>query len=594
MATALLLNSMPDIRHCLMKGLHKGSLLFSMHPGVDAILREEYQLSCRCLSRFIAHKEIFSFKELASAQVDVLLDYLDNRIAPLLNERHQLRMRYFRPLYSYLGKYHYFRNLALLAMVRGIISEFRIDKLLIYDAPLNQFLSGCTATLSRVFPRFLDNVALEFLSGEGEGTKDRWKMEGIAIHQLFLNLTREPFRRVGRLLGLLDIYCQARGNPSRRQSLLIYERLYNLQGVLPNLRRYHLIYYLAQGEAPLGFKKKKWHHPTALSVEAAALPDNGNPYDRLFVEDACDDFSCHIGSYEDSIETLKEIRDRHDIRAGIWGVPPISGLKSLIFEYLQSEGIPVIGAQHGSVYGDSYKPWHFDSDFSRCDRFLSFGFTREDLQRLYPGKAISCAIDPVGMALAQEYSQRKRKIDVLFPLANSLSVLAEGLSRLPPHELADRQAAILKYLDSRSGLDVYVKPVPFSTVEMCCQMPLLRRLKNLRVVDDMSLEYFLRRYHPRIVIIEFPSTPLFEVLPLDMEIFLMNDPIQPFEKRALELLQRRVHYCEDVGVLIRDLEDFIEGRCPPKRDGGFVGHYVRRNDVFSGIQGIIDGIVRNH
>ena len=94
----------------------------------------------------------------------------------------------------------------------------------------------------------------------------------------------------------------------------------------------------------------------------------------------------------------------------------------------------------------------------------------------------------------------------------------------------------------------------------------------------MKLEEYLEKYSPRIIIIECPSTPLFDCLQLDAEIFLLNDPIIPFEKYALQEIKKRVHFSEDCTDLIDQLKLFLNGKIKPKRNQEFYNHYVYKNN----------------
>ena len=41
-------------------------------------------------------------------------------------------------------------------------------------------------------------------------------------------------------------------------------------------------------------------------------------------------------------------------------------------------------------------------------------------------------------------------------------------------------------------------------------IPILNKLKNIEVVNDINFNQFLDNYDPKIVIIEYPSTPLYQ------------------------------------------------------------------------------------
>ena len=92
----------------------------------------------------------------------------------------------------------------------------------------------------------------------------------------------------------------------------------------------------------------------------------------------------NIRQYLCYVQKLKYFHENRPISLGVWGSPPDHGSGALIFEYLKVKKVKIIGAQHGCCYGEMYEPIHIDSDFMRCDYFLSYGFTQDDLKRIYP------------------------------------------------------------------------------------------------------------------------------------------------------------------------------------------------------------------
>ena len=196
-------------------------------------------------------------------------------------------------------------------------------------------------------------------------------------------------------------------------------------------------------------------------------------------------------TYLKALLIMDTINDKNPICLGIWGNSPIQGMKALITEYIQSKKRPVIGGQHGGIYGDCYEPWHFDSDFDRCDYFISYGFTESDLKRLYPYKKVKTKILPFGQVSDILNCKNKKKIiDILFPITNCLSMFGGGMSRTPPSQLAKRQIAILEYLNSLNNVKSYIKPFMLSNYDNCAVLPVLKRLEKLKIVDYMPLKMF--------------------------------------------------------------------------------------------------------
>ena len=324
------------------------------------------------------------------------------------------------------------------------------------------------------------------------------------------------------------------------------------------------------------------------------IEDIKNPLILLFLKDIGKDFSTNIGKNIAAIDPLREIEREYPISLAIWGNPPIERTKALIFEYLRSRGVKILGAQHGCLYGEYFEPWHFDSDFNRCDVYISYGFTESDLKRLYPDREVDMKIFPLGAARKSPNNHPKKKIDILFPITNSMSFFNGGMTRIPIDKLTDRQIILLEYLNSLEGVKIYIKPFPYSYTKKYSVLSVLNKMKNLKVVDHLSLRDFIEVYSPRAVLIEYPSQPLFDVLHLDTEIFLMNDPIHHYEKQALKELAMRVHYSEDTNEVIHKLDLFLKGKLEKKREDTYYRHYVYKENPENNILRLIDDLVEGN
>lgn len=396
---------------------------------------------------------------------------------------------------------------------------------------------------------------------------------------------------IKKLLDVLYANVKSRFFSADAGTIVLYEPLYDLTFLKGELKGYNVFYYpRVNADKAIGFKNGNYN--VNVDVDFPDLDYRGDLLINIFMEDIQADFLRNIAGYMSAIVRLRSAAKRHSISLAIWGNPPISGIKALIFEYLSSEGVTVLGGQHGCLYGEALVPWHFESDFNRCDYFVSYGFTREDLSRLYPDKKPRCVILPFG-ASKPVYSSAKKEIDILFPIVNTISIFQGGMLRITPEKLASRQVKLLEYLDSLAGCSVIIKPFPYSNFDSCGPLIDLKRLKRLQVVDNMGLKEFLQKYSPRAVLIEYPSQPLFDCLNLDAEIFLMNDPINPYEERTLEFLRRRVHYAENVGEVIAKMNMFLKGKLKAKRDNTFYNHYVYKEHRRERILRKIDELVQS-
>jgi hypothetical protein len=191
---------------------------------------------------------------------------------------------------------------------------------------------------------------------------------------------------------------------------------------------------------------------------------------------------------------------------------------------------------------------------------------------------------PVGsykeeMSAAQrKESPEKQTIDILFPMAMSMSFFLEGF-RIRTNQLYQYQKQLTEFLDNLPDVAVRIKPVPNHDENSCATVQQFKRLKRAQVLSGMTLRECLKSFRINAVLLEYPSTTLFEVLGEDLEIFLLCDPVLPFSPEALDLLKKRVHYFETTADVIEAIRKWVTGDLPKKRDTAFMEKYVSKPDT---------------
>ena len=138
---AVILHSIEDAEHCISNKLHVDKYIFSTHAAIDVYLNEKMGIACQCLSNYWTAEEIVAGREIISERVDSVLVKFDNEIAQTINDNFKLNMKYFSPLYSYVGKHHYSIYYFLIKSLEKIINKYNLCRIDIYDHPLNMFLN---------------------------------------------------------------------------------------------------------------------------------------------------------------------------------------------------------------------------------------------------------------------------------------------------------------------------------------------------------------------------------------------------------------------------------------------------------------------
>ena len=569
----VILNNISDASDFLKRGLLKNSeIILSTYAGVNLYLKKEYGINSYCLSEFFNSCDVPKIKREVSVSVEKILGVLDTEISPRINEQANLEMKqYFSCLYGYTGKFHFAGYIFLIKAIGKIKEKYDIEQLYLYNYRFDNFLKT-TTDLAYIIGRFFPEIKIKILEGNGKNGFADLLGRGIGLG-LFRKLIKDKYVKMSRQYSRVNY----RHPPALTKTIFLNDYLHDLFFLKEKLKDYRTIYFDDKNDTLLGVPVLKNHISLDLDVaiqKSDAFIDNCTEIEKVFLKDIKEDFIKNKNNLFDVLYTLDTLHRKTPVQLSIWGMPPASGSMALVYEYLRSRGVKTIGAQHGCLYGDSFEPWHFDLDFNRCDYYISYGFNNFDLKKLYPDMEHNLKIMPLGSKQPAKTVKRKKRIDFLFPATNGLNIFRGGMLRLLPHELMERQVQIIKFLDSLSNCSSYLKPFRGSNHLNFPIFSLLKELKYVKHNDKVSLNEFLGYFEPRAVIIELPSQPLFDVLHLDSEIFLMGSSAQPYETEVLEELKKRVYYTNDLNELFSWLNLFIKGQLPPRRNPDFYNHYV--------------------
>jgi hypothetical protein len=301
------------------------------------------------------------------------------------------------------------------------------------------------------------------------------------------------------------------------------------------------------------------------------------------------DFTARLAYFMAPAVHMQRIHDCYGVTAAGWTVPLVGTPSRLASEALMRQGVPVAGLQHGGCYLSQHLgEKHFMTDFAACTHFISYAADQECFEDAYSagerrayGAVRCCTVLPGGNADHASPRQGAEPVDVVFPVTNAVDLF--WTCRTGADRLARAQCAVLEALEARTDLRSIVKPFPHASRDSIAVTSALRGLRHAQVVQ-MGWRDFLERYRPSLAVIEFPSTPLYEALAYDMDIFLLTDPTAPFTERALRLLERRVHVFHTADELTQALLRYSPQQGGKLRDTAFSRAYVNTACPLSGIE----------
>jgi hypothetical protein len=96
-----------------------------------------------------------------------------------------------------------------------------------------------------------------------------------------------------------------------------------------------------------------------------------------------------------------------------------------------------------------------------------------------------------------------------------------------------------------------------------------------------SLPNIISKFGFDLVIIDYPSTPLYEVILSESEVILFEDPSIPYKKESRDSISERVHLVKNISQFCYKIEKYINGSLRKKsKSTSFVNDYVFNDNTF--------------
>ncbi len=556
-------------------------LVFCTHSAATSFLISKLSINAVNVSDMFSLDEIVSIKRLAVTNIQDMLKSLDAYNKERIDEAFGMDIELFYASFSYMGYVQLTSYYSLKAAIDKIIKNFKIEELYIFDSKINEIFET-DFLISDFIGEVLDLkwLSVSFLTKPvkevGNPAPSVRFMVGSASSKIKSFKFNAKFFLYNSLSRVLS--------PASKK-VLFFGQMYGLRAVLLQLTPFQKINIFRVPDDSAENKNFNFETP------------NINDSVCFFLAKECISFvESKIGRLLFASSYAKELLGKNEISTAVWASPPaLNPVESVFFEILKHSGVKIIGAQHGNCYVDQYAPEHLYSDFDRCDYYFSYGFTDDDIRSVYPNNTRYPKIIPIGKAKLNALSNvksTKEIIDILFPITNTISLLSGGMTRLPFGVLCEVQRKILDFLASLDDKNVYVKPFAGSSEQNACIGSWNFDFKRMHYINDISLVEFLTKYTPKIAIIEYPSSPLVDVMDLDTEIFLLADPLTPYNQDALERLKKRVHCFDNIEELLYSLGMFLDGELPSKRDDSYMLHYLYKPDTIKNAIATINDIAK--
>jgi len=545
--------------------------IYSSHAGVLEYTKANCSIKSILITSYKTQTEIDRMNAYCEKVSNTIISNLDTQYAQKISTQWSISyLNYFSSLYSYHLPFY----LSGLFIFKELVLKLDTgDENIIFDYK-DSFYGIFTLKESLTAMLKESVICINWQYSNVKSSKKSYKNNKIIsgltnldkVYEHFLNTISEYF----------SYHCRT------KKTILYMERLYDLKFITKN-KDFRFIPYRSES---LQHKFSRENHlsknsglPEILKVDEKYLC-----IEEFIAITLKKDFLNKADRYRNGLSTLDTLICDTHIDLAIWGNPPVSGFKALFYEYCKIKKIKVLGMQHGASYVDQNYQYHYISDFKRCDNYISYGFTQEDFAAVFPYYDVDkVTIHPFGTSklLSVTSKQNKQKMDVIFPVTNTIGIFDGGFIRVKPDLLHKEQMQIIDILEtaSESNISSIIKPFKNTSIWQTSVFLRLKKLKFSKVEWNKSFTDVLNTTEARCVIIDFMSTPLYEVLGKDIDIFLFVHEADNLTKKARDMLERRVYIVDGIDEFSVEFEKWTDGELTSKRDSSYYDYYVKKENT---------------
>lgn len=410
---------------------------------------------------------------------------------------------------------------------------------------------------------------------------------------------KAPLGRVKGFIEHLSQYSYLYGYSPHKKNLLFLLPLYDLSFVLFSAkirREYNIINWVVDRRLTPKFLRRRPRCPFVLSKDSSRA--ESLPWVELVER-----FDLHVGRCKNSdlvsdfqftpfaIPLVKQfleaklpdiyrcwkaaenLHNAMRIDVLFWGNPPHRYPGGIVKEFFRLNEVPIVGMQHGGIYGSNdMGSTIFDLDFDQCNYYLSYGFCKNTISRIYPDNKLP-EIIPVGSTriydLANGYMLKKSaesQVKILWPIALMSDNFFYEFEHADPIGLFRFQRQIIDTLALFNEHRIVLK-FPSGTYAQHCLRPYIESSypDKFWIVDNISFTSCLRKYDIDTILIELQSTPLNEAMITNSRIIVHNDKtFISLTEDATDALSKRAIICNTREEFLERIIDCIHNRLPQK------------------------------
>lgn len=535
MTQAVLLHTIQDAEHYLQNDLFGDAKLFSANVNVVYYLKYQHNRECGDICAYLTPLDADYISKAALQASYELLRELDQLVAPVLNKELGLSIRYFAPLYSYIGS----RQLALYELLalalKRMFEDCQVDSVVLYEGYLGPLKSPVMDFFTAIFADIKHYV----ISYEKPSNVRKTIVSGVGVEQIANLLLLED----SAFLAFKEAVTGQQGKST--ENVLLFEACLKNAGQI--LNKDMNIYYFQQSPNVLknlfNYELDLEFFPSQDKVDAVRTSHLLSL--TLLYRAVKIDFCREFVQYLQVCSLYWSLNEVVPIKQVFWETPPVQGSGSLLLEYLMTnQQAIVIGIQAEATcfVGKVDALYATTAVFNRCHKFI----TQSELS----GKICISNTKPV-----LKVNQRQ-PIDVAFYLKPTLSFLQTG--QFASH--SNVQEYLLKFLEQQQSESIHVVTHSLSDFSNCAMLSLLKQMTNIKWIYDMHLGNYLTKYAPKLIIIDSIMPLIRDIIEeKETQLVIIHDLLIQLDNEVLMLLKERAYYAESVNDGNRMLQLYFDG-----------------------------------
>lgn len=514
-------------------------------------LFQSYKIKCILLSSQIKQKEHNNIFKKSYNDFHNLLIKLDKKSKKINKQSYNLS---FYNTFRHLGNKDYAGAKIIEICLNRIIKKYKIKKIIFFGEIegsifKKNFFINIIINKSKNKNVIIESLNHKFLKDNQflKTTKKFFQLTHIKIYFLkFLYLVKIVVTKLNIL-------------KSRENNILLVEPLFDLIYFPYRINKTficnNLYFNNTETSKDIILKKKNLSKFTDSNTLESYLHDLINQNNEYF---------------EKKMNYMKNIVIKKDIKKIFIGCDPEPILANIL-KQLKKLKVKIYGLQHGGGYLiQDYDLEHLDSDYNFCDKFLSYGSSKKI------SKKIKKRIINTGSFKTTYYenlfSNDDKKIkdnNILF-IPNEIATALNPTVGMLPDERFLIQKKICKHL-SLLNKNIFLK-----VLDNHDWFPLINYLsgrnKNFKF-DFTTVNQCIKRYKPKIIILDYIGTTLYESLYSNANIILFLDKNNMPKSDVLKILKKRVFFVKNFNEFKKKFSEIEKSSI--KNDNTFLNEFFR-------------------